>query len=270
MSSIKISDLIPLLEKLAPEELAEDYDNVGLLVGERDATVDGILTSLDITIPVLQEALEKKLNLIISHHPIWFQPRRSLKGDDFPSEVILFAVRNRLSLFACHTNLDNSKLGINQAIADKLGLQDTKFLLPSNRVKYKAGSGMIGLLPSTMSAESFLQLTKEVFGCHCIRYSRSHPNKIDRVAVCGGAGGFLLQDALRQNADAYLTSDIKYHQFFDSQGRLLYLDIGHYESEQFSGMMIAEYLKQDIHSITIEPSQSHTNPVAYYINSSQF
>ena len=271
-------DIASCLEKFSPLSLAEDYDNVGLLVGEKDKEVKGVLTSLDITLAVLEEALRKGLDLVVSHHPIWFRSRRNLLGDDFVSEVILFAIRNHISLYACHTNLDNIKDGVNQGIAQALGILKPRFLLSkqwpqgklaqpgkADKEQCAAGSGMIGELPQALSPDDFLKTVKEKFGCGCIRYAPTNKKTIQRVAFCGGAGSFLLPEALKQKADAFLTSDVTYHNFFDSRSKLLYLDIGHYESEQFSPHILAGYLQKHFPVLNIQDCQISTNPVSYYV-----
>ncbi len=261
-------DIAQILENFAPLHLAEDYDNVGLLVGEAEKQVTAVLTSLDINLAVLQEALKKNCNLVVSHHPIWFRSRRSLLGDDFVSEVILFAIRHDISLYACHTNLDNVQDGVNKTIATMLGIKNPQFLLTKANSQKKtqcpAGSGMIGKLPNALSIDAFLKNIKEKFNCSCIRYAPTFKNKIQRVAFCGGAGSFLLQEAINQKADAFLTSDVTYHHFFDSRGQLLYLDIGHYESEQHSPSILARHIQKYLPSLKVQTCELSTNPVCYY------
>ena len=262
-------DIAQLLETLAPSALAEDYDNVGLLVGELEKEVQNVLCTLDITIPVLQEALAKNANLVVSHHPIWFRSRRTLLGDDFASEVILFAIRNQLSLYASHTNLDNAGAGVNSVIGKRLALKELDFLAPHKMQKDKAkaclgGSGMIGTLPHPLSVSDFLGEVQEKFSCSCIRYTETKKKEISRVALCGGAGSFLIEEALEKKADAFLSADITYHHFFEASGKMLCLDIGHYESEQFTSMLIAEYLQKHLKQVEVYVSEINTNPILYY------
>ena len=262
-------DIAQLLEALAPPALAEDYDNVGLLAGEAEKEVYGVLCTLDITIPVLEEALGKKANLVVSHHPIWFRPRKTLLGDDFASEVILFAIRNQISLYACHTNLDNIGEGVNHIIGQRLALEELEFLAPHKIQKHGAqfcasGSGMIGTLPQPLSVMDFLKEVQQKFNCQCIRYTKTKKKEIQRVALCGGAGSFLIEEALQKKADAFLSSDITYHRFFEIREQMLCLDIGHYESEQYTSALLAEYLQKHLDSIEVYASEMNTNPVLYY------
>ncbi|MCB1308528.1 MAG: Nif3-like dinuclear metal center hexameric protein [Leptospiraceae bacterium] len=268
---IRIRDVRAILEQLAPESLAEDYDNVGLLVGEADTPVRGILVALDITPEVLEEARDQGANLVISHHPIWFRPRSSLNGNDFVSNQILYAIRNDLCLYACHTNLDNVGAGVNRVIVNRLGLRNVSILEPrpgqhGDSPICDCGSGMIGELPESIPVESFLRLVAEQFEAGCIRYAPSHHTHIQRVAVCGGAGSFLLDVAMAQGADAFMTADVTYHKFFDAMGQILYLDVGHYESEQFTGEILLEYIHRHLPDVSIVRTKTKTNPVRYFVS----
>lgn len=278
-SSTHIQDIARVLERFAPPRLAEDYDNVGLLVGEADRSVSRALIALDVTPFVLEEALDRGCDLVISHHPIWFRPRKHLRGDDFVSRQILFAVRNNLALYACHTNLDNVREGVNRKIAARLGLaeDDLDFLEPKPGAPRphtsegeaahfcEAGSGMIGRLPAPLSQGDFLQLLKERFHSECIRYAPpEEPRSIERVALCGGAGSFLLDAARSQGADAFVTADVTYHKFFDACGELLYCDIGHYESEQFTSEILRDLLAAELPQIDAEITRIGANPVRYF------
>ena len=256
-----VAEIAALLEQLAPPDLAEDYDNVGILLGEAEREVRGVLLCLDITPEVLEEAVARSCNLVVSHHPIWFRSRKHLRGDDFVSTQLLYAVRNDLTIYACHTNLDNIRAGVNRTIVDRLGLRDVRILAPREG-DANTGSGMIGELPEPGSVPDFLKTLKNVFGCEGIRYSMTENKKIRRVAVCGGAGSFLLEHALDQGADAFVTSDVTYHHFFEPQGRLLFVDIGHYESEQFTPEVLRGALEGV--SVPVLISRVNTNPVRYF------
>lgn len=274
MQDITNAVLARSLERLAPPRLAEDYDNVGLLVGEAATPVKAVRIALDITPGVLEEAVDAGANLVISHHPIWFRSRRHLRGDDFVSRQILFAVRHGLSLYACHTNLDNIRSGVNRTIVDRLGLIDADFLVskpgetPSPGASFcEAGSGMIGRLPEPLAGDTaLLELLRGAFDCRGIRYApRANPAAaIETVAVCGGAGSFLLDAAMRRKADAFVTADVTYHKFFDSMGQLLFCDIGHFESEQFTGEILRDYLRQEFPALPVELTSLSTNPVRYF------
>ena len=273
-------DVAGWLETLAPPRLAEDYDNVGLLVGEPATPVRGILIALDITPEVLAEAHRLGANLVISHHPIWFRSRKTLRGDDFVSQQILYAIRHDLCLYACHTNLDSIRQGVNATLVDRLGLTGVEFLQPRSDVATthhsdfcEAGTGMIGELPAPVRAAELLTNVQRIFGCACIRHSRVDSEKpLRRIAVCGGAGSFLLDVARARGADAFITADVTYHHFFETCGELLFMDIGHYESEQLTSEVLRDYLanKIDANAGSFETppapriTETLTNPVRYF------
>ncbi|MCR9142505.1 MAG: Nif3-like dinuclear metal center hexameric protein [bacterium] len=283
-SPLSCGDVARWLETLAPAHLAEDYDNVGLLVGESSSPVSGILIALDITPEVLAEAVRLGANLVISHHPIWFRSRKSLRGDDFVSRQILFAIRNGLALYACHTNLDSIRDGVNRTIVDRLGLQNVEFLRPrkagakaaaghsehaGHGAFCEAGTGMIGELPKATNTEELLAQVRDLFGCGCIRYTPGPADRpLRKIAVCGGAGSFLLETAMSLGADAFLTADVTYHQFFETCGEMLFMDIGHFESEQFTSEVLRDYLRVQVAAeeaeCPVRITDMSTNPVRYF------
>ncbi|MCP5479824.1 MAG: Nif3-like dinuclear metal center hexameric protein [Spirochaetales bacterium] len=264
-SVVKVGDLCDALEQLAPPQLAEDYDNVGLLVGDRHARVASVLVALDVTPAILEEAKAVGASMVVSHHPIWFRPRRTLVGDDFAGVQIVSAIRSNIALFACHTNLDNHTQGVNRTIADRLDLQDCSPLRPREQgpPTVCAGSGLVGRLRQALDAEELLSLVRERFNSACIRYAPG-PGRIERVAVCGGAGSFLLEDAVQHGADAYITADVTYHHFFEARSRILFMDIGHYESEQFAVSLLETFLKKEFPGIVVRAARGSTNPVRYF------
>lgn len=259
-----IQDIATLLETWAAPAAAESYDNVGLLVGIPSQTLTGILINLDVTESLIEEAKSLGVNMIVTHHPIWFMPRKKLNGEDYVSRIIMSAIKNDIALYACHTNLDNVRTGVNRKIADKMGLQGLSFLQEKKSFLPELGSGMIGNLAESMSKEAFLQHIKDTFQCGGIRYADAPLDNIQKVAVCGGAGSFLISQAMSQGADALVTADITYHKFFDNENKLLLLDIGHYESEQFTSELIYDYLLEKMPELPVFLSKILTNPVKYF------
>ena len=154
-----VQDIAQALESWAPPPVAESYDNVGLLVGLPSQALTGILINLDMTEMVVEEAVEKGANMIVAHHPIWFSGRKRLNGEDYVSRTIMAAVKQDIALYAIHTNLDNVRTGVNQKIADKLGLRDTTFLVEKKgETSEEVGSGMMGTLPVALSKAGFLSM----------------------------------------------------------------------------------------------------------------
>ncbi|MEM8898555.1 MAG: Nif3-like dinuclear metal center hexameric protein, partial [Bacteroidota bacterium] len=164
---------------------------------------------------------------------------------------------------AIHTNLDNIRSGVNKKISDRLGLHNARILKP-NPSNPEDGIGMVGELPSPLSKNAFLQLIKQRFDCGGIRFSDAEIGTIAKVAVCGGSGSFLTREAMKVGADAFVTADITYHKFFDNEGKMLLLDIGHYESEQYTSLLIKDYLSDFFPNFAVHLSEIYTNPVRYF------
>lgn len=264
-SVLTIGDIARQLEIWAPPQHAESYDNVGLLVGNSAQPLTGILVNLDMTEEVVEEAIAKGCNLIVAHHPIWFGSRKKLVEEDYVSRTLIKAIRNNINLYAIHTNLDNVRHGVNRKMAETLGLLNPQILSPKKEDAPEIGAGMIGELATTMSPKEFMAHVADVFHCGGIRYAgpdENHP--IKRVAICGGAGSFLTTAAMAAGADAFVTGDITYHKYFDQEDKMLLMDIGHYESEQFTSQLITGYLSEKFSTFAVHLSATYTNPVRYY------
>jgi dinuclear metal center YbgI/SA1388 family protein len=260
-----VQDIATALETWAPPPVAESYDNVGLLVGRPDMNVSGLIVNLDMTEAVVDEAVERGANLVVAHHPIWFSARKRLNGEDYVSRTLIKAIKQDIALYACHTNLDNVRNGVNAQICRRLGLERATFLQPKvGSPEETYGSGMIGYLPQKMEKMAFLEKVSHLFHCGGIRYADFPGQVVHKIAVCGGAGSFLTREALAQGADAFVTADITYHKFFDNEARMLLLDIGHYESEQFTSELIHAYLSEKFVNFVVHLSKVNTNPVRYY------
>ena len=255
--------LFEVLESWAPSELAESYDNVGLLVGNPDQVLTGVLVNLDVTEAVIEEASQLGVNCIITHHPIWFRPRKNLTGEDYVSRILIQAIKRDILLYAVHTNLDNVIHGVNQKIGEKLGLQQLQFLHPKASPT-PSGSGLLGYLPQPLSKKEFLDTLKATFHCGIVRYADFPGEQIHKVGLCGGAGSFLIPEARKRTVDAFITSDLSYHYFFENENRFLLCDIGHYESEQFTSELIIEFISKKFPKFAIHLSKVRTNPVHYH------
>ncbi|MBO4282008.1 MAG: Nif3-like dinuclear metal center hexameric protein [Bacteroidales bacterium] len=225
-----IKEVIAYMEELAPLPLQESYDNAGLQIGDALQTFSGGLVCLDVSMEVLQEAVASGANLVISHHPVLFHPLRQVSTETLAGEVVMYAVRHNLVVYSAHTNLDNARDGMNACLGRLLHLENLRVLLPNPRWEH-AGSGAIGELPDPMTEGEFLAMVKRELGAESLRHSRLDGRSVRRVALCGGAGAFLLPEALRQEADAFVVGEVHYHDFVDFQGRVLMVETGHYESE---------------------------------------
>ncbi|WP_457615740.1 Nif3-like dinuclear metal center hexameric protein [Lutibacter sp.] len=364
---MKIKDITTYLESIAPLNYAEDFDNVGLLVGNYNTNVTGVLVTLDTLENVVDEAIEKNCNLIVSFHPIIFSGLKKLNGNNYVERVVLKAIKNDIAIYTMHTALDNSFTGVNAKICEVLGLQNKKILIPQkNTIKklttyvpnsavedvrnslfasgagnignydncsfntegygtfkgnensnptigekgklhteketlisvifekhqeknilkslfethpyeevayeitllenthQEIGIGMIGELPEEMEEMAFLNFVKNKMQTKCIRHSKLRNKPIKKVAVLGGSGSFAIEKALQKKADIYITSDIKYHEFYKAEDKMIIADIGHYESEQFTKNLLVDILTKKFHNFAIILSDKHTNPI-YYI-----
>jgi dinuclear metal center YbgI/SA1388 family protein len=362
-----VKEVAEILETLAPAAYAEDFDNVGLLVGNPETKVNGILITLDTLESVVGEALSKNCNLIVSFHPILFGGLKKITGATYVERTVMKALENGIAIYAIHTALDNAWQGVNAKLADVLGLQNRQILIPQpgnlrklttyvpeanaatlrdalfeagaghignyshcsfavggsgsfkagegavpakgsiGKVHYenevqlqlvyprdlekkvlgalleshpyeevayeilplennhpRIGMGMIGFLEEATAEEEFLAMVKDRLGVPVIRHSVFLRKKVRKIAVLGGSGAFAIARAKAAGADVLLTSDIKYHQFFEAENQLLLLDVGHFESEQFTKNLLLDYLTKKIPNFAISLSESITNPINYY------
>lgn len=261
---MKISEIINLLESVAPPRYQEQYDNSGLIAGDIQKECTGVLISLDCTEELVREAVEKSCNLVISHHPLIFRPIRRISFETTNGRTLIEAIRQGISIYSIHTNLDNIFAGVNATIADRLGLENRRILLPKTG-ESSVGSGLIGELKTAVSEQVFLEELKKKFGIPLVRHSPLTGKQVSTVALCGGAGSFLISNALQQGADFFITGDIKYHDFFEGEGRLVIADIGHFESEQFCIGLLHDIILKKFPNFAVLKSGTITNPVHYYI-----
>ena len=365
---MKLSLLTAYLESLAPLNYQEDYDNSGLIVGHPDKEVHQALLSLDCTEAIVDEAIARQCEVIISHHPIVFRGLKRFNGKTYVERVVEKAIKNNIAIYAIHTNLDNVTDGVNAKICEMLELKNCRILSPKNGLLKKlvtyvpeakaeqvrnalfhagagnigdysecsfnaegtgtfkggedtnpyvgepgkrhyenevrietvypatieskllmalflahpyeevaydlynltnqhqqVGSGMIGELEEEMSGEEFLFVIKQSMDAKVIRHTALTGKPVKRVAVCGGAGSFLLKHAISAGADFFVTADFKYHEFFDAEGKLVIADIGHFESEQFTVQLLYDIIQKKFPNFAVRLTEINTNPVKYFI-----
>lgn len=231
---MKVRDALSILNGMFPPELAEGYDNVGLLCGHPDVPVEKILCALDLTEGLIDEALEKGVQLIVTHHPILFHARKNLREDDPEGRLLTWLVRSRLSLIAVHTNYDNAPDGVNDQLAAALGLVNVQALENGLRV---------GKLPREMNVRELTEHVGEAL-CAVIRPYFSHDAVVSRVAVCGGAGSEFYPLALAAGAQAYVTGEVHHHDALAAVAEnLVVIEAGHYETEQIAIKSLADRLQ---------------------------
>ena len=288
-----VSEILSYITEVAPIHWQESYDNSGLLVGNANALVDKVLLTLDLTEKVIDEAIENSFHLVISHHPLIFKGLKNILMDDTTGRIITKAIKHDISIAAMHTNIDNSFYGVNRVLAEQLGLKDLQILRSQQSVvsgqcsasasasasasesesesesvsvsEFQVGSGMVGVLENEMSENDFLKLIKEKLNVGAIRYSELLDKPIKKVAICGGSGAFLINDAKRCGADAYVTADLKYHDFFDADNEILVLDAGHFETEQFTKQLFADIILKKNPKFAVQISRVNTNSVNYFV-----
>jgi dinuclear metal center YbgI/SA1388 family protein len=260
---MKVSDITAVLESVAPLHLQESYDNAGLIVGDPNLEVSGILFSLDCLESVVDEAVRKGCNMVVSHHPIVFRGLKQFNGKNYVERTIISAIRQGVALYAIHTNLDNVlHKGVSTRIAKILGLEQLRILQPKPGTE-GIGAGIVGDLPHPEEVTAFFERLKSKMQTNCVRHTALLQRPVRRVAVCGGAGSFLLPAAIQSGADVFVTADFKYHEFFDADGKIIIADIGHYESEQYTIELLLEIISEKYPNFALHLTEQNTNPVHY-------
>lgn len=260
-----ISDIGAALEAWADPEWAESYDNVGLQVGNPRRRVQRGLIALDCTPAVVEEAARMGAELIITHHPLLFHPLRNITPDTFSSNLALCLAEARIALYSVHTNLDAAPGGVSIALAQRLGLEEVRFLTTREEGE-AAGLGAIGRCAAPMPLRDLLRIVAERLAAPSLRYAGDPDAIIRSVAVCGGSGSGFTHDALQAGADAYVTADVTYHKFFDVLGvggspRMALIDAGHYETEVHAEELVRQWLATRFPNVSWQRAANSTNPV---------
>jgi len=253
-----IREIIDALERFAPLPLQDDYDNSGLQVGLTETEASGALLCLDVTEAVIEEARSLGYNLIVSHHPLIFHPLKQVTDATYQERCVMLAVKYGITLYACHTNLDNAEGGVSFMMAQKLGLENVRFLSSADG---KSGAGVIGNMHRPYCEREFCDFVKRVFAVDTIRCNEHYDRQINTVALCGGAGAFLIPDAVKAGADAFLTGEVGYHRFFGYGGQILLMESGHFESERYTVQLLGQIISNDFPELPIRVTELNTNPI---------
>ena len=260
---MKIKQVLSALERFAPLPLQESWDNAGLQLGLTEVEVSGALLCLDVNEQIVDEAVAKGCNLIVSHHPLLFRGLKQISGADYVQRSVIKAIKHDIVIVSMHTNMDNALDGVNWKIAERLGLTDCKFFAQKTVDGIEAGSGVVGNLPSQMDARVFIELVKKQFGVQCAQCNALLQRPISKVAICGGAGDFLLSDAIGEGADAFITGEMHYHQYFGFEQQIQICVIGHYQSEQYTAEIFRDIIQKDCPGVKTFIAETNTNPIVY-------
>lgn len=263
---MKIKEVISTLERFAPLPLQESYDNAGLQVGLTEADVSGVLLCLDVTEAVVREANEMGCNMIVSHHPLLFRGLKCLSDRDYVQRSVMLAIQYGITIVSMHTNLDSAEGGVNHMIARRLGMDMASVTMfePHEVDGVMGGMGIIGELPEAVSASQYINKVKETFNAGCVMTNELLERPVKRIAICGGAGAFLLPQAVKAGADAFLTGEMKYNDYFDHEQEVQITVIGHYESEQFTQHLLEEIVQRECPGVKTLITSVNTNPINYH------
>ena len=260
---MKIKEVLSALERFAPLPLQESWDNAGLQVGLTETEVSGALLCLDVNERIVDEAVKKGCNLIVSHHPLLFRGLKTISDLTDVQRTVMKVIENHLCVVSMHTNMDNAKGGVNFRIAEKLGLSDIQFFASKQVDGIEAGSGVTGLLAAPMAADDFVLAVKNAFGVECAMCNELLRRPVHKVAICGGAGDFLLDEALKAGADAFITGEMHYHQYFGYEQKIQICVIGHYQSEQFTTEVFQTIIQKACPGVKTLIAETNTNPILY-------
>ena len=228
-----------------------------------ETEVSGALLCLDVNEKILDEAIQKGCNLVVSHHPLLFRGLKTISDLTDVQRTVRKAIQRDICVISMHTNMDNAKGGVNFRIAQKLGLQNVQFFAAKQVNGLEAGSGVIGEFAEPMAADDFVILVKKTFGVECAQCNELLRRPVKQVAICGGAGDFLLDEALKNGADAFITGEMHYHQYFGYEQQIQICVIGHYQSEQFTTEVFQEIIQQTCPGVKTVIAETNTNPILY-------
>ena len=237
--SIESHRIFECIEATAPRQLAEEWDNVGLSVGSYHQQVSTVLTTLDVTEAVVDEAIANHAELIVSHHPLIFRGMKRICFEDYKGALIQKLICNHISVYSAHTNLDAADEGLNTCVAERLGLEQIKALGGDEII------GKIGVLSDPVSPEIFLEKVKSIFEIPVLRTSGPMPKRVRRVAICTGSGAAYMDAAKSKRADVFITGDVKYHDAQRSaENGIWIIDAGHYGTEKLAGQLLKKILRE--------------------------
>ena len=262
---MKIKEVIAALERFAPLPLQAGFDNAGLQVGLTEAEVSGALLCLDVTEAIVDEAIAHGCNLIVSHHPLIFHKLARISDGDYVQRTVMKAIQSGIAIVSMHTNMDSATGGVNYKMAEKLCLEGLSFFGQQQEVEGVAGGeGVVGRFAEPMAADDLVLLLKKNFGVECVQTNELLLRPIHTVALCGGAGSFLLPEAVKAGADAFITGEMHYHEFFGREQQIQICVIGHYQSEQYTSEIFRDIIQRECAGVPCRITGINTNPILYF------
>lgn len=262
-----VKEIYDILDGFAPFQTQMGFDNAGLLVGRAEAPVSRVLLSLDITLPVIEEAVELGAELIVSHHPVLFHPLKSLCAGDPTADRLTALVRQDIAAICAHTNLDVAVGGVNDALAAQLGLQQVEVFQPEglDSAGRPYGLGRIGVTEQAFTVTDFAKQVKSALGANGVRFVEGGQT-VHRVAVGGGACGGELHEAWNKGCDTFVTADVKYDMFLDAKEiGLTLIDAGHFPTENVVLPVLERLLTEYCPGLQVFQSQRHKKEVISYL-----
>lgn len=257
-----ISEIINAVNDFAPLSLQESWDNSGVQVGDTSCECTGALLCVDAGPAVIAEAVARGCNLVVAHHPLLFRGlKRISPGDNIVQQTVIDAIKGGVTVFSSHTALDSARGGISHFMASMLGADVCRVLHPA--ADSATGLGVVAELPRTVSAEEFAGMIKRAFGSPVVRCSCPEMREIRTIGICGGSGGEFIPEAVAAGCDAYLSSDIRYHDFVDFGKRIFLADIGHFESESCAKQIFYNIISEKFPNFALYKSESERNSINY-------
>ncbi len=261
---MKVADITAVLEAFAPLRIQESWDNSGLIIGNPEDEVHGVLVGFDCTPALVDEAVEKGCDMVVTHHPLIFKGVRRIDSKDPVGAAIMQAIRKGVAVYAAHTTADKVITGVSGAMARRLELKNVSIMVPEE--DGTVGLGCIGEFPHPMNGEEALRYVQQKFGLTVIKSSKPLETPITKVALLGGSGGGEIPQAQAKGAQLYITADISYHNFFTPEGFMV-MDVGHFESEvEIVDIFVAQIRKKFSTFASYKSSAlDRSNPVHYFV-----
>ncbi len=259
---MRAKDIAKYIEEYAPLNLQESYDNAGFTVGDPEREVRGVLLAVDVTSEVIEEALGLGVDMIITHHPLIFNPIKRLNSSNYVERCVEQAIKNDIILYAAHTNLDSTVGGMSWRLGEILGVENMQVLLPTTSGA-DIGYGVVGELAREWDTVEYMSWVGKMLDCKAIRHSDMVSERCRRVAICTGSGGSMMSAARESGADVYITSDLRYNDFMTPSGGFTVVDVGHYESEYCAIHILFDILSKKITNFALHKSRNTRNPINY-------